>query len=40
VFSGKLTPREHWYDAAEGQKPKYSESSGSDPISSLAEAVE
>ena len=40
VFSGKLTPREHWYDVAKGQKPKYSENSGSGPISSLGEAVE
>jgi hypothetical protein len=30
---------EHWYDVAKGQKPKYSENSGSDPISSLREAV-
>jgi hypothetical protein len=40
AFCGKLTPREHWYDVAKGQKPKDSENSGSDTISSLGEAVE
>ena len=39
VFSDKLPPREHWYDVAKGQKPKYSENSRSDPIYSLGETV-
>ena len=33
-------PTEHWYDVAKGQRPWFSENSGSDPISSLGEVVE